>query len=538
MRRTLDSATTDPMRHFPLRTSGPVKGPFKHLVGRLPLLAGLSLAGGLLCLPLQAQDSVRETITPDGLRIWSFPDDGGDRFLIMVLVGSGSRQEQPANSGVAHLLEHMLLGSTRSWSKAESSEVIERAGGGFNGYTEHDLTTYYIRCNSSSWSVAVDWLAQHLVNPYLDQRDLEDERRIVFEELDSRQPHAGVATFEGYYYPGHPLGENIGGNSSGIERLEREDLARFHARHYRARNMAVGFAGRVPRKACVEKISRAFAGLDAQGGIAEIQQVHPRSGETILPGRDFGAAWMQLGYHLPAGNAQEKAVQLLISSYLSLRSFQVVREDRQLSYAPDFELYHHADTARLSFSVKVSERENLQEVVSIIDGLLLELDQPQPAVLRSAQRRVRATLQVNDTNELGAAMEIAWFMRRGGESPVDLQAALQTTGAQEVRNYATQHITLQNRFVLANAPLSRPSMWIVLIGLAFTVVVFDGIRGFVWWAALRQRFARSKAPQPKPRKRSVAPKDTIVPISGNELEKHIHEFFDDDDDDLGSSAKF
>ena len=497
-----------------------------------PLCVGLAVVVSLIVSPVSAQDSVRETISEEGLRVWSFPDDGGDRFLMMVLVGAGSRHEDDSKLGIAHLLEHVLLGSTKEWSKSESRVLLDNIGGSMNGYTKHGVTTFYLRCSSESWQFGVDWLAAHLVNPAFNQSDVNDERRIVFEELDLKQSHAGVNPLGSLFYPGHPLERDIGGDKWGIEDLTRDDLREFHAENYRSVNMAIGFAGNVPREECTDKILKEFAGLGSTGELAEIDPVVPEAGTTRLP-RSLGEdGWMLTGYHLPASNAAAKAAQLVVSRYLAKRSFEVVREENQLSYEPSVSLKHFTDTTRLEFQLNVSESSNLSKVVKLFGALVLELAAPKASVLESAKREADVSLQVNDFSDLGLAMELSWFVRRRGQSPLDLERSLRQISSQDVADYAGAHLVREHRFTLTDGFMGGTPWILRALGISILLVLVDAMRGFAWTNAIRvrwvERHKRAVARDAKKRE-GQRKKGKVLPMRGSELEASFQKYFEDED---------
>ncbi len=473
-------------------------------------------------------DLVREHVTDAGARIWSFPDDGGDRFVLMVLVGAGSRHEDPDKTGVAHLLEHVLLASTQKRRKAQANRQLDVRGGVPNGYTKQDVTTYYLSCPSESWEYAVEWLAEHLVSPAFDPIDVKVERGIVFQELDARQSHLGSLTLEKKLYPRHPLSRDIGGDKSGIEDLTEADLRAFYDAHYRAPNVAIGFAGRVPHDECVDAIRDAFAGLRAGGDVAEIGTVRPWTGIHVLPrGSAEKSGWMHAGYHLPPGGAADKAVQLVLRHYLAERMFDEVRERRQLSYAPSVGIKHYADTTRLHLDVQVSERSSLQTVMEIFEQVVANSPRPDLESLDSAVRTARGVLEVNSVGQLGPAMELAWLVRRAGESPSDLQNAVALVSARDLGRYARNHLTRANQFAIATGRV-RPgiaSPWALLITLLVIFIGVDLARGRVWMKAIAARFARQKAK--RARKRAGAP--IIKPVAFEDVSDDIEKFFEEED---------
>lgn len=477
---------------------------------------------------------VRETVTDEGLRIWSFPDDGGDRFLVMVLVGSGSRHEDPAGTGVAHLLEHVLLESTERRSGRELNRALESRGGTFNGYTTQEVTTYHVECDPGDWEFAVEWLAEHLVTPGFVPDDFASERSIVYEEIRAREPHAGGSSLGEHLYPEHPLGASVGGDSAGIRRLQIADVRAFYDAYYRAPNVAVGFAGRVDAVAVTASIRRAFAGLPAGGEVASIDPVEPRTGRKLVGSGDRHdrPGWIHTGYHLPAGGAQETAMQLLIARYLSTRIFEEVREARQLSYGPRAGLTQYFDTSRLDLHVEVSDARKLPTVKEVIDGLCAELGDPDAETLDSALRSALTALDASSASELGDAMELAWLMRRAGSSPADLQRALARYQRDEVGRYAAEHLVPERSFTVASGPVGGEGapLFALLLGVALLFVVVDGARGFPVVDSIRRRRIRMPAVARGGRRAKPAPRpDVIRPVHVDDLERSIQDFFADED---------
>lgn len=484
----------------------------------------------------QRADAFAEVVTEGGSRIWSFPDDGGDRFVLLILVGSGSRSEERERAGIAHFLEHVLFASTALGSKRELDSAADEHGATFNGFTDQECTAFYIASSSADWRFAVDWLTQHVTRPAFAPADIEAERRIVCEELDLRNPHAGAATFESLLYPGHALGRGIGGDKGSVGEISAAALQRFYAEHYRAANIAVGFAGRVPREECTEAIRAAIASLPHGEVDSPTPPVEPRAGTLIYGDGDDAdrSGTVTLGYHLPAAGARELAQQLAIGLYLDGRFNDEVREARQLSYAPSVGLHHYSDTHRLQFVAHVSDEGNLPAIVGVCDALIAELARPDAARLARARETLRSVLHTDSAGDLARAMKLAWLLRRRGESPDALLAALEHVDANSVADYAAANLTPKQRFVVSNSMLLGRGLspWLIA---AIVVVVFaaiDGFRGFAVTRSLRERWAsfvrrRSVRRKPKRRKQPAGPK--LEPIDAAELERNFQRYFEDQD---------
>lgn len=469
---------------------------------------------------------VTESVAENGLRVWEFPDDGADRFVLMMLVGSGSRHEEPPGTGVAHLLEHVLLAAGKTRTRAESRAELEAFGASINGFTSHDLTVYYIECGAGSWERAVQWLADQLVAPVFREEELAIEQRIVFEELDSKQLHAGITTIESDLYPNHPLGADVGGDKDGIEDLTLEDLSAFYEKHYHTGNVAIGFAGRVPGEACKQVIRERFADLDFGSRPSNYEAVRPKSVREIYPNASGVSAQMLTGYHLPASSLVDIASQRILTEYLDTRAFELIREEHQLSYSPTFQLEQHADTARLSFVIKVSDGRNLQKVEGLLGEILAELQDPDLVKFDQARAKALSVLTVTDSEELEEAMQLCWWARRLGEKPSALQKSLLDLEPAAASAFAKRNFVSERRFVFANGLVESTGYWGPILALLFVVVAIDFFRGFRWGYAIHDRWQEFRAKRARAR---TAKRASIVPVRGEELEKSIQEFYEDQD---------
>ncbi len=492
------------------------------------------------------RDAFTESVTEQGMRIWSFPDDGGERFTLAVLVGVGSRDESMGQYGIAHFLEHVVLARTARRPKAMGDPELEAIGAKVNGLTSHENTVYYLQCDAGDWRLAVDWLADHVLHPAFDPADVDAERRIVRAELGHKSTDTDEVTFEGLIYPRHALGRSVGGDPAGLGGIDAAALQRFYAEHYGATNMAVGFAGRVVHDECAAAIRTAFAGAPVGRLTPAGEPVRPRAGD-LTPDNSSPAATasMIVGFHLPAATPRDLAMAQLIGAYWNGRFFTEVRERRQLAYAPDVDVTARRDTCRIDLRVDdVPDRRDLQKVLTIVDDLVAELRQVDLGRLQSARASLAGLFEASDYERLAAAMQQAWLLRRRGISPSELSLAAATISEREIAEFAKVQLTEKRRFVVADVPLARPfTPWAAVAVLAVLLLLLDSFQSFaktrsmaqsVWRLFLRLR--------PRPRRRQAqrgaivpfAPNPSpgeapIVPVPGDEIEKSIQRYFEEEE---------
>ena len=159
------------------------------------------------------------TVTLDnGLRVVSTYLPHTMSASISIFVGSGSRYEDFRVAGISHFIEHMLFkGTQKRPTPKEISEAIEGIGGVLNAATDKELTVYWCKVPEQHFELAVDVLADNLLNSRFDPQDVEKEREVIIEELnmvyDSPADLANLMIDE-EARPNQPIGTDTGGTWS------------------------------------------------------------------------------------------------------------------------------------------------------------------------------------------------------------------------------------------------------------------------------------------------------------------------------------
>src|SRR4030066_847859 len=88
----------------------------------------------------------KKTPLKNGLRIITVPQKSTQAVTVLVLVGTGSKNEKKELNGISHFLEHMVFkGTEKMKDQTELSEAIDKLGGAFNGFTSEENTSYYAK---------------------------------------------------------------------------------------------------------------------------------------------------------------------------------------------------------------------------------------------------------------------------------------------------------------------------------------------------------------------------------------------------------
>ena len=142
----------------------------------LLVLLALPRGGRAIELPV-----VAETL-PNGLRVLLHEDHSLPVISSYVFYRSGSRNERPGQTGIAHLFEHMMFNGGKKFGPGKFDDLIEGNGGSTNGYTTRDYTAYLNNFPKEALPVVLDLESDRMANLALTKQNLEQERGIVMEE--------------------------------------------------------------------------------------------------------------------------------------------------------------------------------------------------------------------------------------------------------------------------------------------------------------------------------------------------------------------
>ncbi|MBS0564888.1 MAG: insulinase family protein, partial [Proteobacteria bacterium] len=123
------------------------------------------------------------TTLPNGLRIVSEEMPGLLSAAVGLWITAGGRHERPDQNGVAHFLEHMAFKGTRRRSALQIAEEIEDVGGYINAYTSREMTAFYARVLQADVPMALDVIADIVLNPLFDRKEIEVERNVILQEI-------------------------------------------------------------------------------------------------------------------------------------------------------------------------------------------------------------------------------------------------------------------------------------------------------------------------------------------------------------------
>src|SRR4029077_17439529 len=163
----------------------------------------------------------------NGLTVVSDPMPALESDAVGIWVNTGSRNEEPSQMGVSHMLEHMAFKGTATRSARAIAEEIEAVGGVLNAYTSREQTAFHARILKNDVALALDMIADILTNPTFEQSELERERQVGLQELGQAPDTPASIVFDHLHwaiFEDQPLGWPILGEEATVTGFSRELL--------------------------------------------------------------------------------------------------------------------------------------------------------------------------------------------------------------------------------------------------------------------------------------------------------------------------
>jgi zinc protease len=275
--------------------------------------AFLSIAALSQTLPqgvrkLTSVEGITEYSFPNGLRVLLFPDNSKPKITVNVVYLVGSRNEGYGETGMAHLLEHMVFKKTKS-GREVFKELTDHAGGGnFNGTTNYDQTMYFETLNSGDenlrWALALE--AERMVSMTMPKEALDTEMTVVRNEMESGE-NSPLNVLEertlAAAYNFHNYGKTVIGNRTDVERVPIENLAAFYQKYYQPDNAVAIVAGQFDESKALGMIAQTLGAIPRPSRVLKQPYTSEptQEGERAVTLRRVGEVQAIMDvYHIPA----------------------------------------------------------------------------------------------------------------------------------------------------------------------------------------------------------------------------------------------
>ena len=260
-----------------------------------PLLIALVLS--LITLTARAELPTHEFQLDNGLDVLVREDHRAPVITVMVWFKAGSIDEAPYETGLAHVLEHMMFKGSKRLDAGEFSRTVARFGGSDNAFTSYDFTAYFQQYEASRLPLALELEAERLKNLKIDDASFRRELQVVMEERRQRTDDKPTALawekFQAVARPGTGYAHPIIGWRDQLAQLQPQQARDWYDRFYVPGNATLVIAGDVTAEQVRPLVEKFFADLPRG-------ETPPRPETTLNPPPGERRMTLRLPVRVPA----------------------------------------------------------------------------------------------------------------------------------------------------------------------------------------------------------------------------------------------
>ena len=420
-----------------------------------------------------ATAKTREFSLDNGLKVIVREDRRAPIVTSQLWYRVGSSYETPGNTGLAHVLEHMMFKGSSKLGPGESSRILRELGAVENAFTSDDYTSYYQVIARNRLEVALEIEADRLQGLTLDEQEFRSELEVVKEErrlrTDDNPDGLAYERFKSLAYPASSYHIPTIGWMHDLERMSITDLRRWHRDWYAPNNAILVLVGDIDAAEAKPLVQRHFGHIKPQPlPAAKIPLELPEPGERRASIRvNSNQPSLLLGFNAPglntASDPREAHALRLISAILdSGRSSRLYRQLVQ-----EQETAHSAWSWYNAFSrgdslFVLSAKPNLQQGISLeqleqaLWQQLVQLQQQGPS--QAELDRVRAQLISSETyaiysiGRIGRTIGILESVGLGWQHMETDSAQLMSITAADIQAAARKFFTKERSVTLHSLP--------------------------------------------------------------------------------------
>jgi zinc protease len=275
-------------------------------------------SAGVALQAVRSVEGITEYRLPNGLQLLLAPDDSKPTTTVNLTFRVGSRHENYGETGMAHLLEHMLFKGTPRHPTVWAE--FNKRGLRANGTTWLDRTNYFASFSASDENLRwyVGWLADAMVNSYIARKDLDSEMTVVRNEMEMGENNPGNMLFAqmlATMYRWHNYGKDTIGARADVEGVDIGRLQAFYRLYYQPDNATLTVSGRFNPAQVKQLVGQTFGPIPKPTRkLPALYTLEPtQDGErSVTLRRVGGAPALMAGYHsVPGAHPDHAAIELL-----------------------------------------------------------------------------------------------------------------------------------------------------------------------------------------------------------------------------------
>lgn len=387
-------------------------------------------------------------ILKNGLRVLVHESPETPMAVVNVLYDVGARDEDPEQTGFAHLFEHLMFGG--SINIPQYDKPLQLVGGENNAFTSNDITNYYITLPAVNIETAF-WLeSDRMLSLAFSEKSLEVQRNVVCEEFKQRylnQPYGDVwLKLRPLAYKNHPYRwATIGKELKHIEDAKIEDVRAFFKKHYNPKNAILVVAGDVKTNVIQALAEKWFEPIPAGEAYFRNLPIEPKQLEARreVVQADVPANSIYIAFHMPSRTDQGYYVADLVSDLLALgqssRLYRRLLKDQEIfsdinayiTGSIDAGLFVVEGKPLPGVSMEFAEESLWTELQKMALENVLEYE------LEKVKHKAESTTVFSEMSVLNKAMNLAYFELLGDPELINKEIeSYSAVTLDDIRNFS------------------------------------------------------------------------------------------------------
>jgi zinc protease len=434
-------------------------------------------------------EGITEYRLANGLRVLLFPDPGKPTVTVNVTYMVGSRHENYGETGMAHLLEHMLFKGSEN--HPHITQELTKHGARNNASTWYDRTNYFetMQASDANLQWALEMEADRMVHSFIRKSDLDTEMTVVRNEFEMGENDPDSILQERVLstaFLWHNYGKSTIGSKADLENVPIERLQGFYRTYYQPDNAVLLIAGRFDEAKTIDLVNRIFSKIPKPPRtLPKFYTLDPtQDGERSVTLERVGDVQaIAAAYHVPSGvNPDSGAIDILtnvLEDTPSGRLYKALVETKKATSVGGFFMALH-DPGFVMFNAEVRKDQSVADAKAALVKTLDDAAGAAP-VTKEEVERSRANLLKNIDLLLNSADRVGLLLSEYiGQGDWRLffinRDRIRKATVEDVQKVAAAYLKPTNRTIGVFLPAAKPDRSDVPAPPSVASVV-DGYKG-------------------------------------------------------------
>lgn len=309
-------------------------------------------------------DHFNKTVLSNGIKILTETLPESKSFSLGFWFEVGSRDEDLANNGITHFIEHMFFKGTKKRSARKIVTEIESCGGYLNAFTSKEQTCYYGRGLVDHFSTTFDVISDMIQNSLFKQSEITKEAGVIFDELKDVEDNPEELIFDKFeevLFSGNSLSYPIIGTEKNIRKFNHNDFINYINKKYAYDRMLIACSGGVKHDEVVQLAEKYFSKNFIKSTLSRKYYTnHKIKSDTINIDKPIQQVHAIIGTNTYGYKSKKRIHAALLSQIMgeggSSRLFQSLRERNGIAYQVNSFLNSFIDTSVFGIYFSTNEK--------------------------------------------------------------------------------------------------------------------------------------------------------------------------------------